>query len=216
MKNYSQSYQDLFVLAALNKKRDGTFLDVGCFAPKDDNNTYLLESEFGWTGLCVDLKDCGVIGSRSAKFIQHDATLVYPDEAEAFLDSISPDGRLDYLSLDVDEATNAAIIPAVTFAEFSVITIEHDLYARGKEQQHFQRLTLSELGYILVVPDVHPPGRPELVFEDWWVSPDIAVGIPQLFVGPNDAKEVVETLWLAKFGERLSPSIEVEIHELQK
>jgi hypothetical protein len=50
----SQCAQDLFVLAALNKKRDGTFVEIGSNDAVTINNTYVLESEFGWRGVMVE------------------------------------------------------------------------------------------------------------------------------------------------------------------
>ena len=52
-KNYSQCYQDLFVLAAHNGKRNGTFLEIGAGAPFYGNNTALL-SEFWSSGISLE------------------------------------------------------------------------------------------------------------------------------------------------------------------
>ena len=41
--NYAQIYQDIFVLAMLNGKKHGTFLEIGGAGPVKGNNTYLLE-----------------------------------------------------------------------------------------------------------------------------------------------------------------------------
>jgi len=50
-KNYSQVYQDMFVLSMLDGKKNGTYLEIGASDPIVDNNTYLLETEFGWKGI---------------------------------------------------------------------------------------------------------------------------------------------------------------------
>ena len=52
---YSQIGQDKLVLKYLKNKKNGTFVDIGCGFPKHINNTYLLESEFNWYGISVDL-----------------------------------------------------------------------------------------------------------------------------------------------------------------
>ena len=48
--SYSQSAQDLFVLTVLDRKEKGKYWEIGSSVPTDNNNTYLLESKFGWKG----------------------------------------------------------------------------------------------------------------------------------------------------------------------
>jgi FkbM family methyltransferase len=52
----SNSYQgqDLFVLETLDGLRGGFFLDSGASDGVRGSNTLLLESEFGWSGICVE------------------------------------------------------------------------------------------------------------------------------------------------------------------
>ena len=53
-KSYSQIGQDLFVLFTLNRKRNGFFVEIGAGDGVHLSNTYLLENEFGWTGILVE------------------------------------------------------------------------------------------------------------------------------------------------------------------
>ena len=50
-KSISERYQDLFVLSELEFKRDGFFVEFGASNGFFGSNTYLLEKEFGWTGI---------------------------------------------------------------------------------------------------------------------------------------------------------------------
>ncbi|MEU6948484.1 FkbM family methyltransferase [Streptomyces sp. NPDC046316] len=50
----SQYGQDLFVLQALNGLRGGFFLDSGASDGVDASNTHLLETAYGWSGICVE------------------------------------------------------------------------------------------------------------------------------------------------------------------
>lgn len=50
-KSRSQLRQDLFVLNELNFKRNGFFVEFGATNGVDLSNTFMLESDFGWTGI---------------------------------------------------------------------------------------------------------------------------------------------------------------------
>lgn len=51
---YSQLEQDLWVLESTNFKRGGYFIDIGAYDGILHSNTYLLEKEYGWSGICVE------------------------------------------------------------------------------------------------------------------------------------------------------------------
>jgi hypothetical protein len=53
-KGISYQGQDLFVLETLRGLRGGFFLDSGASNGVSGSNTFLLESVFGWTGLCIE------------------------------------------------------------------------------------------------------------------------------------------------------------------
>ena len=55
---YGQLKQDLECLEYFKNKKNGFFVDIGAGNGKDLSNTYLLEKNFGWKGICVEpLKD---------------------------------------------------------------------------------------------------------------------------------------------------------------
>ena len=53
----SQLGQDHFVLAVLNGMRGGYFLDSGAADGIRSSNTLLLESAYGWRGICIEPND---------------------------------------------------------------------------------------------------------------------------------------------------------------
>ena len=51
---YSQWGQDEFVVSVLKEKRNGYFVDIGAYDGITISNTYYLEKELDWKGLCVE------------------------------------------------------------------------------------------------------------------------------------------------------------------
>jgi FkbM family methyltransferase len=51
---YSQLNQDLWVLDFFKHKRSGVFVDIGAYDGIDSSNTFLLESEYDWNGICIE------------------------------------------------------------------------------------------------------------------------------------------------------------------
>jgi len=170
-KNYSQCYQDMFVLTMLNGKRNGKFLEIGCAGPFYGNNTALLEKQFEWTGISIDIDQNSInefSNIRASKTICADATKIDYNE-------ILDDGDYDYLQLDCDP-------PIVTYNtllkipfqnhRFAVITFEHDVYYDENSQvQKKSQKYLTSLGYELVVNNIAPDNHNS--YEDWWVHPDL-------------------------------------------
>ena len=50
----SQLRQDIFVLCTLDFKRNGFFVEFGATNGVDLSNSYLLETEFNWTGILAE------------------------------------------------------------------------------------------------------------------------------------------------------------------
>jgi len=183
-KSYSQSLQDMFVLAVLKGKRDGTFLEIGSDGPHFINNTFLLESKFGWRGISIDInagamnqfKDSG----RTAHFILGNALDVDYEEA---LSSNGFDSQIDYLSLDLEPNSQTLEclkrLPLDKY-RFSVITYETDAYDTNapegfegsQKRRDESREILQSYGYVLINGNIsnldndHP-------FEDWYVDPNV-------------------------------------------
>lgn len=168
----SQGGQDRWVYAMTDGGKGAFYLDIGCNHPIAINNTYVFE-QLGWDGILVDvLPGCEV---RKGKFFQCDASKPTPELLEAYR---TMPNVVDFLSLDVDEATLGAFdtLPWSTH-RFRLACIEHDAYVRGYETRDRLREQMEAMGYDLVCADVCvrfpdescAPGP----WEDWWCCPDL-------------------------------------------
>ena len=171
--NYSQCYQDLFVLSVLNGKRKGNYLEIGCGVPKYNSNTYLLETSFDWAGIAIDINPRVTKlqeRDRKSRVINKDATqLDYPKELQGQFVNI------DYLQIDCEPAsTSYEILKKIPFDryKFAVITFEHEYYIDENEQiKGLSRDYLESFGYEMMVCDISMDDFN--TFEDWWVHPDL-------------------------------------------
>ena len=173
-KNYSQSYQDLFVLMALNGKGHGKWLEIGCAHPTYGNNTKLLE-ECGWTGISIDIDTNVVDNWKERTTIPYcmDATKI--DWEELKLNKRFSVSEIDYLQIDVDPPkVSYEVLLKIPFwkHKFRVITFEHDFYAdESGEIREKSRNYLRSFGYELIVNDIAVDEFSS--YEDWWVHPDL-------------------------------------------
>ena len=174
-KNFSQVYQDMFVLSMLNGKRNGTFLEIGGAEPFKGNNTALLEKNFDWKGVSIEYSEKFVKNyrnNRSANLIHDDALII---DYKKLLSENFEGNVVDYLQLDIEPARNTyECMLKIPFDEykFAVITYEHDYYVDvTRSYREKSREFLKSKGYVLIANDISPEGISN--FEDWWVHPDL-------------------------------------------
>lgn len=174
-KNYSESYQDIFVLTMLDGKCNGRYLEIGSADPFYGNNTALLETEFGWEGISIDIDENFVNlynSKRKNKCLLKDASLI---NYSKFLSGLEFPQNIDYLQIDCDPPeVSYNILLNIPFEvyKFAVITYEHDYYCDDtKSFQQKSTKFLESYGYVKVVNNISPDDdRP---YEDWWVHPDL-------------------------------------------
>jgi hypothetical protein len=174
-KSFAQTYQDMFILTALNGKRNGKYVEIGSGDPFYNNNTALLETEFGWKGASIEIEQ-----ELVDKFNAERTNKAYCQDAVAtdyrkFLRDIDMGNEFDYLQLDCEPAANTySILLSIPFDKykFAVITYEHDYYAEPHQPYRMQsRDYLIKQGYKLVVSDISADKNSP--YEDWWVHPDL-------------------------------------------
>ena len=166
----SRENQDLFVLSVLDKKIEGTYVEIGSAWPIKSNNTYLLESEFYWQGISFD-NDSSFVNEfnyiRKNQCVLADATEL---DYSAIFEECGLNTHIDYLQLDIDPPDNTfKVLNLIDFNKysFSVITYEHDLSAGGKSERLESRKILESYGYTRVISDVM---HGNTIFEDWYIN----------------------------------------------
>jgi hypothetical protein len=168
--NYSQVYQDLFVLTLLDGKEQGTYLELGSNDPFYNSNTALLETVFNWEGISIEIDQSQVnefTAKRRNKCICDDALNIDYDKL------LSNFNIIDYLQIDCDPAEiSFSVLKKIldTNTRFKIITFEHDFYL-NHSVKHPSREYLKSKGYVLLVNDVAFNNHNS--FEDWWVDPAI-------------------------------------------
>lgn len=173
---YSQAGQDDFVVEMLRGKKRGTYVEIGSNHSQHNNNTYLLEKEYGWKGISFEI-DKGFQeefnANRINRCILADATTY---DYKTLFEALELPHQIDYLQVDIDPAYQSLrALQALPLHDyrFSVITFEHDLYAGNQEVKDAQKEILFSLGYQLARENV-TDGKPEKPFEDWWIDPFFA------------------------------------------
>lgn len=183
MKSNSQASHDIFVTNIMQHKKNGTFVEIGSNDATHNNNSYLLESEYGWRGIMVEYDPYYLESYKTHRtnsfHIINDATKV--DYKQAFENNNMP-LVIDYLQidLDVDNRSTLMLFNETIFDKytFATITFEHDIYTGNfYDTREISRKILIERGYVLLFPDVQIALWTEdnfCAFEDWYIHPNHA------------------------------------------
>jgi hypothetical protein len=181
LSNHSQAWQDVFVLAMLNGKREGRYLEIGAHVPVENNNTFLLASQFGWSGVSVELDTAHFplwLRDRPGDtlLLANALELDYRKLLSTWFGSSKE--RIDYLQLDIDPSINTLnVLKQLPMDEwrFSVITFEHDGYTGDHRARDESREIFLSNGYAPAALDVSvlflPVSNAPIPFEDWWIDP---------------------------------------------
>lgn len=152
------------------EKKNGFYVELGSADPYTESNTFLLESEFGWTGLALEIDKQVAenynLSDRKNKCVNADALSF--DYLSYFKENNFPK-TIDFLQIDIDGHDDGNCLLALISLpmlqyRFSTIIIEHDLSQNYKRypMRDAQREILSSLGYKLIG---------QTLSEDWWVDP---------------------------------------------
>jgi hypothetical protein len=157
MEKYSQCGQDLLVLKFLNYKTNGYFLDIGCGYPITINNTYLLEKNYEWNGISLDIDNYleidgkSWVETRNSIHILDDAlTVDYSD----LLKQHNAPKLIDFITMDLEPPTlTFELLYKIPFDEYSFnfISFEIDEGREGGEyRKNKSREYIISKGYHLL------------------------------------------------------------------
>jgi hypothetical protein len=175
-RNYSEAFQDIFILTLLDGQENGYYVEIGSGYPLNGNNTYLLEEVYDWTGISIDITPEAIerhFRDRKHRVKLADATTL---NYTHLFNQIHAPKIIDYLQIDCDPASvSYQVLTQIPFDKFKfkILTFEHDLYVSNENRiyRDESRKFLQEKGYTLLIPDVSIEN--EKPYEDWWVNVDV-------------------------------------------
>ena len=126
IKHEHSSITNGFALRLSGDKDNGTYVEVGSSHWRDGNHTYMLEKEFGWTGVGIDIEQHYVDEynkNRSNPCIQADAKSFNWDK---YFEENNFPKQIDHLSIDIDSDNYLALVNMpLSRYRFSTIVIEN-------------------------------------------------------------------------------------------
>ena len=176
-----QAEQDKFVLNILKNKKKGFFLEIGSRDPVEINNSYILEKEYGWTGIMVEYDKTWLSHYKEKRpnsiHVMEDATKI--DYKTLFEENNVP-LNLDYLQIDLEVENGSTLntlkklnSEVMDKHKFATITFEHDIFRTNYlDTRLASRKIFEDRGYVRVFSDVN--NRDVCyAYEDWWVHPEL-------------------------------------------
>jgi hypothetical protein len=185
--SFSQAKQDIFVINCLKFKKDGFFVEIGGNHPIICSNTYLLEKDYNYKGIIVEMDNSYLplyqeYRKNSIPIIANATKINYLEKFKEF----NVPKNIDYLSFDLDVDNNSTLETLELFDQqlfmnykFAVVTFEHDIYRKdltpilnynSNNTRNKSREIFEKYGYIRVFSDVSHCNN---AFEDWYIHPDL-------------------------------------------
>jgi FkbM family methyltransferase len=186
----SQLGQDEWVCKIFDYKKNGYFIDIGAFNGIDFSNTYCLEKELDWQGVCVEaaknsfnslIKNRKCLCLNKAIYNENKMVLfnengmfgMIKEDGDQAIEAITIDKLLeicnapnliDYISLDI-EGSEYEALEKFPFDKYKVIawTIEHNSHLDSSVLKEKVRKIMIDNKYSLV-----PENQKAITWEDWF------------------------------------------------
>ena len=150
------TFINAFALRFSGDKENGTYVEVGASHWRDGNNTYMLEKEFGWTGVGLEIEQHYVDEynkNRSNPCVQGDATTFNWDK---YLEENNFPKQIDHLSIDTDFVNLLSLVNMpLSRYRFSTIVVENKESSNqaldiDEKVKKTQREILARYNYTLI------------------------------------------------------------------
>ena len=176
----NESRKSKFVLNILSNKKEGFYVELGGFHSELDSHTYLLEKDYNWNGVAIEIdkerqieysnnrkNDCVLADALTFDYLNYFEKNNYPKQIDFLSINIDPGYTLNgKMNGNPAQSLLGLIALPLNKYRFTVITFEHDSLQDYKNDsiKMAQREILSSLGYSLVVREW---------CEDWWVDSNV-------------------------------------------
>ncbi len=169
IKHEYATFINAFALRFCGDKHNGTYVEIGSSDWLKDNHTYMLEKEFGWTGVGIEIQEHYVDEynkNRTNPCILADATTFNWDR---YFEQNDFPSQIDHLSIDTDTSNLMSLINLpLSRYRFSTIVIENQDTVNNHQDvdrkvQKMQHGILSSYGYTLIGSGY---------VEDFWIDND--------------------------------------------
>lgn len=194
----SQAEQDKWVCEYFNYKQGGYFLDMGAMDGLTSSNTYVLEKELNWNGICVECnpvhlnnlsknRNCTLIKkgiwskngwyvfdldqSQIVEGFRPLPTTIETITFKKLFENYKVPDVIDYISLDIEGAEYEALTAFPFETNISILwTIEHNLYLKNDAtlKNKVKDIMLAN-NYVIAKENVGCFDTKGLPFEDWYV-----------------------------------------------
>jgi len=198
-KNYSRRLQDMIVLTLNEGKRNGFYIEIGAMFGDHNNNTYLLEKEYGWKGLTIDADP------RLAKDYKkkRDNYVICKDPLEIdykdFFYSHSLDPVIDYLQIDHRYAGYQLIKDKIPFDDYRFKVISWSIPDINDAERIDYRSYMRNKGYTLLEDNIFYSGEERIpAMEDIWVYAPLINGDLFNEIMRNNKHKTIVDGWFAR------------------
>ena len=80
-KTYSMYGEDIYVEKFFKRKKNGFYVDIGCYHPIEGNNTYLLHKK-GWFGVNIDVSELSIELFNKARKKDHNVNVAVSNKSK--------------------------------------------------------------------------------------------------------------------------------------
>jgi hypothetical protein len=180
-----------FALRLSGDKDNGTYVEVGSSHWLEGNNTYMLEKEFGWTGVGIDIEPHYVEEynkNRSNPCIQADAKSFNWDK---YFEENNFPKQIDHLSIDIDTGNYLSLLnmPLARY-RFTTIAIENIEIINKKPVYGVRENIIEKIKSVLLAYNYTFVGSGYV--DDFWIDNTY------LNLAGNQYDEISEAFWSRK------------------